>query len=74
MSNDAGEQVELVADTGLDRYVIHLAVRLELDEQRLGEPAFPLTLVISFLITLESKQYSYRACSPNFVILRISRR
>ena len=35
VSEDAGEHVQLVADPGLDRYVVHLAMRLEL-----GEDAF----------------------------------
>ena len=35
MSENAGEHVQLVADSGPDRYVIHLAVRLELGEDAL---------------------------------------
>ena len=35
MSENAGEHVQLVADSGLDRYVIHLAMRLELGEDAL---------------------------------------
>ena len=39
VGKDAGEHVELVADPCPDRYVIHLAVRLEFGEDALLRPA-----------------------------------
>ena len=35
MSKDAGDHVQLVADSDLDRYVIHQAMRLEFGEDAL---------------------------------------